>query len=74
MGSVAFIMADMMGVPYREVVLAASIPAALYYFAVYIQIHLAAKRMGLHGQPKKDLPKITAVLRTGWPFFFPLPF
>jgi TRAP transporter 4TM/12TM fusion protein len=71
MGSVAFIMADMMGVPYREVVLAASIPAALYYFAVYIQIHLAAKRMGLHGQPKKDLPKITAVLRTGWPFLFP---
>ena len=71
MGSVAFIMADMMGVPYREVVLAAFVPATLYFVSIYFQVHFAARRMGLVGQPRKDLPKITEVLRTGWPFVFP---
>lgn len=68
MGSVAFIMADMMGRPYREVVLAAFVPATLYYVAIYFQVHFAARRMGLVGQPRERLPNIKDVIRYGWPF------
>jgi TRAP transporter 4TM/12TM fusion protein len=71
MGSVAFIMADMMGVPYREVVLAAFVPATLYYVSVYFQVHFAARRMGLVGQPRESLPKVKKVLGDGWPFLIP---
>ena len=71
MGSVAFIMADMMGVPYREVVLAALVPATLYYVSIYFQVHFAALRMGLVGQPREELPKVKEVLRKGWPFLIP---
>jgi TRAP transporter 4TM/12TM fusion protein len=49
MGAAAFVMAEMMGVPYLDVVKAAVIPAALYYLAVFTAVHLVAVRDGLHG-------------------------
>lgn len=62
MGAAAFLMAEFMGVPYLEVVKAAVIPAVLYYTGVWIAVHLEAKRKGLKGIPRKELPKFKDVL------------
>jgi TRAP transporter 4TM/12TM fusion protein len=72
MGATAFIMAEFLAVPYREVVIAALLPALFYYMAVYIQIDLEAGRLGLKGLPRASLPKVPAVLKAGWTFMIPL--
>ena len=56
MGAAAFIMAQILGVPYIEVAIAAVVPALLYYFAVMVQVHFEACRLGLRGIPWKQLP------------------
>ena len=57
MGAAAFIMAQILGVPYIEVAIAAVVPALLYYFAVMVQVHFEACRLGLRGIPWKQLPR-----------------
>lgn len=56
MGSVAFIMAQFIGVPYQVVALYALIPAALYFFGVFLTVHFAAVRYGVEGLPRDELP------------------
>jgi TRAP transporter 4TM/12TM fusion protein len=63
MGAAAFIMAQFLGIPYIHVALAAIVPALLYYFAVMIQVHLEANRLGLKGLPKEQLPKLVPLLK-----------
>jgi TRAP transporter 4TM/12TM fusion protein len=63
MGAAAFIMADILGVPYTNVVKAAIIPVFLYYFGTYIQIHLRAKRLGLRGLIEEEIPDVRKTLR-----------
>nr|WP_241760512.1 TRAP transporter permease [Dethiosulfovibrio peptidovorans] len=63
MGAAAFIMAQFLGIPYIHVALAAIVPALLYYFAVMIQVHLEANRLGLKGLPKEQLPKLAPLLK-----------
>lgn len=63
MGAAAFIMADMMGVSYTKVCLAALFPVLLYYFNLFICIHLHAKKLGLHGMSKENLPKVLPILK-----------
>jgi len=58
MGAAAFIMAEFTGIPYIKIVVAAAIPAILYYFAVGTMVHLEASKLGLKGLPKEQLPKI----------------
>ncbi len=65
MGAVAFVMAEFMGVPYIKVAAAAAIPAILYYFSLFVQVHLEAKKLGLVGLPREQLPKIWPVLKSG---------
>lgn len=72
MGSAAFIMAEYTGIPYRDIAVAAVIPAILYYVGVYTQVHLRSLRLGLHGMAEKDIPKLGATLRQGLPFYVPL--
>ena len=72
MGAAAFIMAQFMGVPYLEVALAAIVPALLYYFAVMVQVHLEATRLGLQGLPREKLPKIWPLLRAKGHLLIPL--
>jgi len=74
MGAVAFIMADFTGTEYRVIVLAAIIPSLLYYFGLYCHVHGFALRNGLQGMERKDLPKISTVLKDGWPFLIVLGF
>jgi TRAP transporter 4TM/12TM fusion protein len=67
MGAVAFMMAEFMGVPYIEIALAAAIPAALYYLAIYFTVHLEAKRLGLVAIERSELPDPwRLVLRQGY--------
>ncbi|MCI8516534.1 MAG: TRAP transporter fused permease subunit [Hungatella sp.] len=56
MGAAAFIMADIVGITYWQVCLAALIPAILYYLALFITVHLRAKALDLRGIPEEELP------------------
>jgi TRAP transporter 4TM/12TM fusion protein len=62
MGAAAFIMAEMLGIPYSEIVIAAIIPAILYYLALFIMVHYEAKRLGLQKVDKSTLPSTKQVL------------
>jgi TRAP transporter 4TM/12TM fusion protein len=72
MGAAAFLMAEFLNIPYGQIALAASIPAALYYLALFTQIDLEAAKHGLLGLPREQIPKFRSVIRLGWVFLFPL--
>ncbi|MDR3300174.1 MAG: TRAP transporter permease [Candidatus Accumulibacter sp.] len=72
MGAGAFIMAQFLGWPYIEVAKAAIIPALLYYTAVLIQVHFEAKRLGLSGIARENLPNVWYLLRTRGFLLLPL--
>ncbi|MDR3280526.1 MAG: TRAP transporter permease [Synergistaceae bacterium] len=63
MGAGAFIMAQILGVGYLEVALAAVVPALLYYFAVIVQVHFEANRLGLKGLTRDKLPRLGKLLK-----------
>ncbi|QQK80339.1 TRAP transporter fused permease subunit [Salicibibacter cibi] len=66
MGSAAFIMASFIGVAYLEIVVAAAIPAALYFIAVFLQVDGYAAKNDLRGIPKIELPPVLKTLNEGW--------
>jgi len=72
MGAAAFLMAEMLQVPYREVMIAAIVPAFLYYLALFFQVDFEAAKRGIRGAPAERLPRTLEVLRAGW--YFPIPF
>jgi TRAP-type uncharacterized transport system fused permease subunit len=51
-----------MGIPYGQVALKAILPAVLYFAGIYIAVHLEAKKLGLRGIPKEELPKLGTLL------------
>jgi len=71
MGAVAFVMADFLQVPYREVALAALLPSLLYYSALFIQCDLETARHGIGKVPPSEIPRLRPVLATGWIFIAP---
>jgi TRAP transporter 4TM/12TM fusion protein len=72
MGAAAFLMTEFLGVSYGAVVLAALLPALVYYATLLVQIDLRATRERLKGLPREDLPSVRPVLREGWIFLIPL--
>lgn len=58
MGSAAFIMAEMVGIPYLEIALYAAVPAIVYYVALFLMVDLKAKKEGLVGLKKEELPQL----------------
>ncbi len=70
MGATAFVMAQFLGVSYGEVAAAASIPAALYYLGLFLQVDAYAARHGLKGMPREELPKMWTTLKEGWYYAF----
>lgn len=72
MGAAAFVMAEFLAVPYATVALWAVIPAVLYYLAVFFAVHFEAKRYGLHGVPKNELPALGHVMRERGHLFIPI--
>jgi TRAP transporter 4TM/12TM fusion protein len=72
MGIAAFIMAEFLQVPFYEVALAALIPAALFYIALFIQVDLEAARSRILPMPREEIPRLGKVIREGWYFILPL--
>ncbi|MBR4691728.1 MAG: TRAP transporter permease [Oscillospiraceae bacterium] len=56
MGAAAFLMADYVSVPYSNIIVRAILPAFLYFLGIFIGVHLEAKRLGLRGMSKEELP------------------
>ena len=63
MGAAAFLMADYVGVPYSNIVVKAILPAILYFAGVFISVHLEAKKEGLRGLSKEELPRFLPLLK-----------
>lgn len=63
MGAAAFLMADYVGVPYSNIVVRAILPAILYFAGIFIAVHLEAKKEGLRGLTKEELPKFLPLLK-----------
>jgi TRAP transporter 4TM/12TM fusion protein len=72
MGAAAFVMAEFIGVSYGQVVIWALIPAVLYYVACFSAVHFEAKRRGIVGVPRSELPKLGAVMRERGHMFGPV--
>ena len=63
MGAAAFLMADYVQIPYGEIALKAILPAVLYFAGIFIAVHLEAKKSGLRGLTKEELPKLKPLLK-----------
>ena len=72
MGAVGFVMAEFMSVSYTKVMLAAMIPAFLYYLGLLWSVHLEARRLGLSGLSPENIPKATEVLKARGHLLIPL--
>lgn len=72
MGAAAFVMAEFLGVGYLTVAAYALLPALLYYLAVFLAVHFEARKQGLRGLPRADLPRVGLVLRERGHLFLPL--
>jgi TRAP transporter 4TM/12TM fusion protein len=72
MAAAAFIMSDFVGVPFRHVALAATIPAILYFFCVFVTVHLEARRLGLRRIPADEMPSLGGTLRRDGYLLLPL--
>ena len=72
MGSAAFIMVDYTGIDYRDIAIAAFLPAILYYVSVYAQVHFGALRLGLVRLPEEQIPAALPTLMRGGLFLIPL--
>jgi TRAP transporter 4TM/12TM fusion protein len=72
MGAAAFVMAEFLGVSYLTVASFALLPALLYYLAVFLVVHFEARKQGLVGLPRADLPRLKEVLLERGHLFLPL--
>ena len=72
MGAAAFVMAEMIGVPYLTIAKAATLPAMLYFVAIFVMVHLEAKRLKLEGIPKDQLPCAKKTLLYGGHLLTPI--
>ena len=72
MGAAAFIMAEMTGIAYKSIAVAAIIPALLYFVNAFLIVHFEAKKSGLHGLPKEQLPDWKKTIKGGWHLLMPI--
>lgn len=72
MGAAAFLMAENLGIPFGSIIKAAIIPAVLYFAGIYIVTDIEAKKLGLTGMNKADLPKFSRVMLTRGFLILPL--
>ena len=66
MGAAAFLMADYLGVPYSDIIVRAILPACLYFLGVFLSVHLEAKRLGLKGLSKDQLPRVKELMKESY--------
>ncbi|MEA5082620.1 MAG: TRAP transporter permease [Lachnospiraceae bacterium] len=72
MGAAAFLMAEMTGVPYSNIVIAAILPAALYFTGIFLMVHFEAKKLGLVGLNKDEIPGFFSLMITRGYLLLPL--
>ncbi len=72
MGVTAFLMAELLNIPYAQVAISALLPAILYYLGLFVQVDLEAGKLGLKGLPSDTLPLFRKVILEGWLFIIPL--
>ena len=66
MGAAAFLMAEYMGVPYSDIIVRAILPACLYFLGIFLSVHLEAKKLGLKGLSKDQLPELKELLKESY--------
>lgn len=72
MGAAAFIMAQFLGVSYWEIVVAAAVPATLYFASIWFMVHFRSGRIGLQKFSAENMPKLKIVLKEGWHLLLPI--
>ncbi|MBI2351096.1 MAG: TRAP transporter fused permease subunit, partial [Deltaproteobacteria bacterium] len=72
MGAGAFIMAEMTGIPYVEIIKTAAIPGILYFLSVGVMVYFESRKLGLRGLPKEELPRLGEVWSRGWYLLLPI--
>jgi TRAP transporter 4TM/12TM fusion protein len=72
MGAGAFVMSEMTGIPYLEIIQVAAIPGILYFLSVGVMIYFESRKLGLRGLPPEELPRCREVWARGWYLFLPI--
>ncbi|WP_265109381.1 TRAP transporter permease [Halosolutus halophilus] len=72
MGAAAFLIVEYLGVPYADVIIAATLPAIAFFFGMWIMVHFEAVRGGIGGLPRGQLPDARSRLREGWFYLIPI--
>jgi TRAP transporter 4TM/12TM fusion protein len=72
MGAAAFIMVEFLEIPLRQILLAATFPAMMHFFGIFVMVHLEAKKLGLRGMTADELPQFAKVIAEHWMTLFPL--
>lgn len=72
MGAGAFIMSEMTGIPYLQIIKVAAIPGILYFLSVGVMVYFESRKLGLKGFSKEDLPSAPEVWRRGWYLLLPI--
>ena len=72
MAAGAFLMAEFLGVPYFEIMKAATIPALMYFLTIWISIDSNAGKMGLVGLSRDEMPRFSSVFKKDWPLLLPV--
>ena len=66
MGAAAFLMADYVQIPYGQIALKAILPAMLYFVGIFVAVHLEAKKLGLRGLSREELPRLRPLLKQAY--------
>lgn len=72
MGVAAFLMADYLGIPYVKVAASAALPAVFYYLFLFTKVDIEAKKAGLKGVPRNELPSFKEVMKKNWYYLIPV--
>lgn len=72
MGAIAFIMAEWINVSYASIVLAAAVPASLYFLIVFVSVHLQARKDGIEALPASEIPRFWPIFFGGWYYLIPV--
>jgi TRAP transporter 4TM/12TM fusion protein len=72
LGAAAFLMIEFLAVPYHTIIAAATIPAFMHFFGVFMQVHFEAKRHGLRGLTDEEMPRLKESFALRWPTLIPL--
>jgi TRAP transporter 4TM/12TM fusion protein len=72
LGAAAFLMIEFLALPYQTIIAAATVPAFMHFFGVFMQVHFEAKRHGLRGLTEDEMPRLRESFAARWPTLIPL--